>query len=111
VPHFLAIAWLYRGDYRNADFPVLPVVDPDVSSTRRQMVLYTFSLIGVSILPGLWGLTGAAYFFGALILGLLFLATVMAFVSNCGEREARRVFRASLLYLPLLIGLLAWDFK
>ncbi|HSE95388.1 MAG TPA: heme o synthase, partial [Methylomirabilota bacterium] len=74
LPHFLAIAWLFRDDYARGGFPMLPVVDPAGGSTGRQATLYALALIPVSLTPTLLGLTGGVYFFGALALGVAFLA-------------------------------------
>ena len=68
LPHFLAIAWIYREDYARAGFPMLPVVEPDGRSTGRQAALYCLALLPVSLAPTLVGMTGAVYFAAALVL-------------------------------------------
>ena len=73
LPHFLAIAWMYREDYARAGFPMLPVVEPDGRSTGRQAMLYCAALLPVSLAPTLIGMTGTGYFAAALVLSLLFL--------------------------------------
>jgi protoheme IX farnesyltransferase len=109
MPHFFAIGWLYRQDYARAGFPMLPVVDEDGSRTARQIVLYTVALLAVSLLTTVLGLTGALYLFGALTLGLAFLGLGMALAVGRTGRRARRLFFASVLYLPALLALMVVD--
>jgi protoheme IX farnesyltransferase len=109
VPHFLAIAWLYRRDYKRAGLCMLPVVDPRGRITSRQMVLYCLALLSISLLPALRGSAGPLYFAGAGLLGLGFLAATAGFMRSVSDIQARRVLRASLLYLPALLSLLAID--
>ena len=106
MPHFLAIAWLCREDYATAGLPMLPVIEPDGRSTAHQVVLYSSVLVPVSLLPTLVGLAGRAYFFGALVLGLAFLALALQFAGHRNQLSARRLFLGSITYLPLLWGLL-----
>ena len=108
MPHFLALAALYRHDYARAGFRVLPVVDPDGASTARQSVLYTLALLLVSLMPPFLGMAGPLYFFGALALGLgfTFYGVRLAFAPR-EHAHASRLFRASLLYLPALCVLMA----
>ena len=109
LPHFLAIAWLCREDYAAAGLPMLPVVEPDGSSTGRQATLYAAALIPVSLLPSLLGLAGAAYFFGTLALGLVFLAYSLVFSRNLSMRSARALLLASVAYLPMLMAMMVLD--
>jgi protoheme IX farnesyltransferase len=103
MPHFLAIAAIYKTDYQRAGFRVLPVVDPAGASTGRQCALYGLALIPISLLPALVGMAGAAYFFGALLLGTAFvLFAVRLALAPASPARARSLFRFSLLYLPLL---------
>ncbi len=106
VPHFLAIAWIYRQEYARAGLCMLPVVDPNGKITGRQMVLYCLALVLVSLLPVLAGLAGPVYLAGALLLGVMFLRPTLGFLLEVSNPQARRVLRASLLYLPLLLALL-----
>jgi protoheme IX farnesyltransferase len=106
VPHFLAIAWIYRADYARAGLRMLPVVDPDGSMTGRQMAMYCLALIPVSLLPALLRQADPLYMAGAVVLGLGFLLTALGFVREASVPQARRVMRASLLYLPALLLLL-----
>ncbi|HET6341998.1 MAG TPA: heme o synthase [Gemmatimonadota bacterium] len=109
LPHFLAIAWLFRDDYARGGFPMLPVVDPAGGSTGRQATLYALALIPVSLTPTLLGLTGGVYFFGALALGVAFLACGLGMAMDRGRKSARRLLLASVTYLPILLALLVLD--
>ena len=109
LPHTLSIARLYRDDYARAGVRVLPVIDPDGASTERQMVLACVALLAVSLVPSVIGWTGPIYLAGALALGLAFAAVGIVQALAPSPRAARRVLLASLLYLPLLLGLLALD--
>ena len=109
LPHFLAIAWMFRDDYARGGFPMLPVVDPGGASTGRQAALYNLALIPVSLTPTLLGLAGGVYFFGALLLGVVFLACGVAMAIDRGPRSARRLLLASVTYLPILLVLLVLD--
>jgi protoheme IX farnesyltransferase len=105
-PHFLAIAWMYREDYGKAGILMLPVVEPDGHMTARQIVLYTAMLLPVSLIPTLIGIAGKTYFFGALVLGILFLAASFAAALSKSRQRARQLLLASVLYLPILFGLM-----
>jgi protoheme IX farnesyltransferase len=109
VPHFLAIAWIYRDQYANAGLCMLPVLDTDGSRTGRQMVRYALVLIPVSMYPVLLGLGGWLVVIAALVLGGAFLARCLAFARDSTDWQARRVLWASLVYLPLLLLLLLLD--
>ena len=102
LPHFLAIAWMYREDYARAGYPMLPVIEPDGRSTGRQAVLYTAALLPLSLAPTLMHMTGVIYFAGALVLGLAFFWLTLRFARTRAMRDARRLFFASIAYLPLL---------
>jgi protoheme IX farnesyltransferase len=102
LPHFLAIAWIYRDDYARAGFPMLPVIEPDGRSTARQAVFYCAALLPVSLAPTLLGLANTAYFIAALVLGLMFLGLTLRFARTRTIPDARRLFFASIIYLPLL---------
>lgn len=107
MPHFLAIAWMYREDYRSGGQPMLPVIDPDGTRTARQMVLYCLALLPVSLLPSVIGLTGSTYFTGALLLGVAYLAASGYAAFHRTEESARALLRVSVVYLPILLGLMA----
>lgn len=106
VPHFLAIAWIYREDYARAGLKMLPVVDPHGVMTGRNMVLYTLALVPVSLAPVFLAGAGPIYASGAVLLGVLFLFYTVGFAYAPGVPQARRALRASLLYLPGLLALL-----
>ncbi|HMC76870.1 MAG TPA: heme o synthase [Vicinamibacterales bacterium] len=102
LPHFLAIAWMYREDYARAGFPMLPVLEPDGRSTGRQAVVYAAALVPLSLAPTLMGMAGVPYFAGALVLGIAFLGLTVRFAFTRDNRDARRAFFGSIIYLPLL---------
>lgn len=109
IPHFLAIAWMYRDEYEKAGFVMLPSVDPEGFRTGRQAVSHTLGLLTVSLLPFLFRLTGPIYVFGALLLGTGFLVCAWRFSRQLTRPSARVLFFASILYLPLLLGLMVLD--
>ena len=102
LPHFLAIAWMYRDDYARAGLPMLPVIEPDGRSTARQAVLYAAALVPAALAPTLVGMSGAIYFAGALGLTLLFLVMAIRFAWTRAVHDARRLFFSSIIYLPIL---------
>jgi len=108
-PHFLAIAWMYREDYARAGILMLPVVEPDGMSTSRQIVLYASTLIPVSLFPVLLGMTGKIYLVGALALGVGFLYTGVRVAFDRTNVRARQVLLASVIYLPMIYGLMVFD--
>jgi protoheme IX farnesyltransferase len=105
-PHFLAIAWMYREDYARAGVKMLPVLEDDGSITARQIILYTLTLIPVSLLPTLMGFAGLIYFVGALVLGLLFLFYGFRVAMTKSRQDAKRLLMASVFYLPILFVLM-----
>ena len=102
LPHFMAIAWLYRDDYAKAGFPMLPVIDPEGRRAGRQAVLYAAALVPVSLLPTLAAISGVVYFAAALVLSLGLLMLAIRFASARSEASARALFFGSITYLPLL---------
>lgn len=109
IPHFLAIAWKYRADYARGGYAMLPVVDPGGASTSRQAVVYCGGLVMSSLLPLPLHMAGLFYFAGALICGLAFLHASVRFALLRSDASARRLFFASLIYLPVVLGLLLLD--
>lgn len=109
LPHFMAIAWLYREDYARAGFKMLPVIDPEGRQTAAQAICHAFGLIPVSLFPALLGVAGVVYFSGALLLGLAFLFFAIQFSRSLTAERARALFIASIVYLPVLLGLLVLD--
>jgi protoheme IX farnesyltransferase len=102
MPHFLAIAWMYREDYARAGMPMLSVIDPYGAFTGRQALLWAASLVPFGLLPFLLGMTTGVYAIGALVLGLVQLALAVAFARHRSIANARTLFFASIIYLPLL---------
>jgi protoheme IX farnesyltransferase len=109
LPHFLAIAWIYRDEYARAGFKMLPLLDPTGSRTGRQAVWHTLGLLPVSLCPFLFRLAGPLYLCGAVVMGLIFVWLAMKFARQLTILRARQLFLASILYLPLLLGLLVLD--
>jgi heme o synthase len=103
VPHFLAIAWIYRDEYARAGLRMLPVLDTSGDQTAQNMVGYAAAMVAVSLLPVATGLAGALYLLAAVILGTWFLICAFGFLKNRSVDQARRVLRASLIYLPALL--------
>jgi protoheme IX farnesyltransferase len=109
LPHFLAIAWTHREDYRRAGFKMLPVLDPDGWMTGRQITLYTLALIPVSLLHATVGSFGILYFFAALAAGGLFFSLGVSTACLRSLASARRLFVGSLIYLPFLLTAMTLD--
>jgi protoheme IX farnesyltransferase len=109
IPHSLAIGRVYRDDYARAGIRVLPVVDPDGVSTGTHVVSNCLALVPVALMPTLIGLTGAIYFLVALTLGLGFLWSAIGLARSRTAADARRLLFASLVYLPVLLGVMALD--
>ena len=109
MPHFLAIAWLYRDEYAAAGIPLLPVLEPDGHRTGRQALLYSAALWPVSLMPPLVGLAGGFYLVVVTVLGLTLIALSAGFARHRSIPAARRLFLFSIIYLPLLWGALVAD--
>jgi protoheme IX farnesyltransferase len=108
-PHFYAIALMYREDYARAGIRMLPVVEPDGESTARRIVLFSLALVPVSLLPRFFGDAGNVYLVGALALGIFFFFAGARAAFDRTRLRARQVLLASVVYLPLLYGLLVLD--
>ena len=108
-PHFYAIAWMYREDYERAGIKMLPVVEPDGESTVRQMLFFSALLIPVSLVPRYLDMTGNIYVVGTLIAGIAFVASCVRMSSDRTLLKARSVLLVSVVYLPVLYGLLLLD--
>ena len=109
MPHFLAIAWMYRVDYARAGIVMLPGIDPDGRRTSQQALLYSAALWPVSLMPLTVGLAGPVYGAVATILGLLFIWLCFRFAQDRSHQNARRLFLFSITYLPLLWAVLVID--
>lgn len=102
IPHFMAISWMYRDDYRQAGFPMLVVTEPDGRKAGRQAVVYAAALLPVSLVPALVGVSGHIYLGVAAVLGVALLALSVRFALRRSDASARVLFFASITYLPLL---------
>jgi len=109
IPHSLAIAVLYREDYARANFRLLPVVEPDGTSTGRQIVSNCLVLFAIGLLPTTIHLTGAVYFVTAFMLGLALVTCGIMLAKTPSAKAARRLLLATLIYLPTLLVVMAID--
>jgi len=109
LPHFFAIAWMYRDEYAKAGFVMLPHLDPDGSRTAQQSVSNTLALLVASLFPFVWHLSGRFYLVSALVLGAGFLYCAVQFSRQLTRARARQFFLASIIYLPLLLAALVLD--
>jgi protoheme IX farnesyltransferase len=109
IPHFLAIDWFYREDYSRGGFTMVSKVDPTGRLSSNLIVVYSLALIPVSLLATPLGLGGLLYFIGAIVLGMAYFGLSVAVWVAPTRASARRLFLGSLLYLPLLLGLLLLD--
>jgi protoheme IX farnesyltransferase len=109
LPHFYAIAWIYREDYAKGGFVMLPIVDPEGHRTSRSAVSHSIALLAVSLCPFLFKVAGPIYCIGALVLGFIFLGCAIQFARRLTIRSARVLFFASIFYLPLLLVLMVFD--
>ena len=107
-PHFLAIAWLYRDDYRRAGLRMLPR-DDNGRFTAYEIVILTIALVATTLLPVLFHYEGLIYLSGAIIAGIFFLREASRMLSRRSLSTARRLLHASVLYLPLLLTLMVVD--
>lgn len=108
-PHFYAIAWMYREDYARADIKMLPVIEPDGSATARQILIASLILIPISLAPTYLSMAGKLYAVGALVLGMGFLFAGWKVARERSLIRARGVLLASVIYLPVLYGLMVLD--
>ena len=109
MPHFFAIAWIYKDEYAKAGFQMLPGVDPDGSRTARQVVGYTLGLLPLGLCPFLLHLAGPLYLVSAVLLGGAYLGYAVQFARRLDVASAKRLFFASIVYLPLLLIALVAD--
>jgi len=109
IPHFLALAWMYRDDYARGGFRMLPNVDAGGERTCQAILLYALALAPVTLGLSMAGVTDWLFAAGALLLGLAFSATAVRMYRKRNRDAARRVFLASVMYLPLLMGLMVVD--
>jgi protoheme IX farnesyltransferase len=109
IPHFLALAWMYRDDYERGGFRMVPAVDRDGSLTGRLAFVYAAALLPITAALAWTGVTGAIYLIASQVLGLSFIALGWSFLRTRHRPAARRLFLASILYLPILMGLMVTD--
>jgi protoheme IX farnesyltransferase len=109
VPHFLALAWIYRDDYARGGFRMLPVVDRSGILTSRMVILYSLTLMPIGIAATVIGLAGELFLVGSLALGTALLFLGVRLHIRRSEARARLVFFGSLAYLPFLLGLMVAD--
>jgi protoheme IX farnesyltransferase len=103
MPHFFALAWMYREDYRRGGFRMISERDATGHRTARQIVVWALALVAISTLPTVTGLSGVAYAATALVLGALFLSQALALLRSPSDARALRVFLGSVTYLPVLL--------
>lgn len=108
-PHFYAIAWMYKDDYARGGFKMLPVVEPDGLSTFRQVIGFSLLLLPVSLLPAFFGMAGQVYAWGMLGLGLSMLIIGWNLFKSHSVQDAKKLLRASVIYLPLFFILILCD--
>ena len=106
IPHFLALFWIYRDEYAAAGFKTMPVVHPDGGTTAVQIALHSFTLLPMTMLPVVLGMAGLPYAFAALVVGTIFLGFGLRASWTMSLVDSRRLFLASLAYLPLIFGML-----
>jgi protoheme IX farnesyltransferase len=109
LPHFFAIAWLYRDEYAKAGFVMLPNIDPGGSRTAQQSISNTIALIFASLCPFVLGMSGKIYLAAALVLGAGFLLCAVQFSRQMTLPRAKQLFFASIIYLPLLLAAMVAD--
>ncbi len=108
-PHFYAIAWMYRDDYREAGFKMLPSIDPSGRRLFRHIIGYSILLIGVAAIPAFIGMAGSLYLIGSLVIGLALLEVGIHLSRTAENHDARRVLKMSVYYLPILLLLVSVD--
>src|SRR2546421_2216393 len=106
LPHFFAIAWMYRDDYARAGFQMISSDDPTGARSASQSVFFCMILFVVAGLPAFLGIATVFYLLAELILGGVFIAVAMRFLKTRARSDARRLFITSIIYLPLLLGAL-----
>jgi heme O synthase-like polyprenyltransferase len=105
IPHFLALAWMYREDYERGGFRMLPAVDREGHLTGRLAFVYAAALLPITAALSAAGVTGATFLVASQVVGLAFLALGWVFLRDRSQQSARRLFLASILYLPVVLGL------
>src|SRR5437588_3349388 len=106
LPHFFAIAWMYRDDYARAGFQMISSDDRTGERSASQSVFFCMLIFVVAVLPAFLGIATVFYLLAELILGAAFVAGAMQFFKTRARADARRLFITSIIYLPLLLGAL-----
>jgi len=109
MPHFLAIGILCREDYAKGGFRILPVVDHRLAATCRQIIVYLLALVPATLLPAALHMAGVVYVVFAVVVGIAFLSFGLVCVTTRSREDARQLFVASILYLPLLLAVMMID--
>ncbi len=110
-PHFLSIAWLYREDYARAGIKMLPVVETAGRITARQIVIFTLLMLPISVGPFFVGISGWIFLAGATVLGIWFLVVSLLMARDRDAKRARQLLLTSVLYLPLMFGLMVFNHR
>jgi protoheme IX farnesyltransferase len=108
-PHFFAIAWMYKDEYKKAGILMLPVLDPEGRLTFRQVVIFAVMMVPVSLAPFFFGLSGYVFLIGATLLGLWFLWASFAAARSRSLAGSKKLLIVTVLYLPLLFILMVAD--
>ena len=108
-PHFFAIAWMCKDDYEKAGFKMLPVIEPDGNRTVRQILWHLSLLFPISLLPVLIGMNGNIYLYGVLIITLYYFLSAFPMLYKRSYKNASRILKASVLYLPALMIIIIID--
>ncbi len=109
VPHFLSLAWIYRYDYAQAGYRLLPRFDPEGGKAARESLAFMGVLMLIIGVPCISGYFGLIYMAGALMTTALFAVTGWIHLLERSNKSARIMFIASLIYLPTLMGLMVID--
>ena len=110
-PHFYAIAYMYKEDYKKAGLQMLPVIDDGVKRTVLHIFLHALILIPISTLPFFLGVSGRVYFVGAYILSNIYMLLCLPFILEQSKENAKLIFRTSIYYFPLLFTLIVADLR
>ncbi|MCA9408721.1 MAG: protoheme IX farnesyltransferase, partial [Candidatus Omnitrophica bacterium] len=108
-PHFYAIAWMFKEDYKRGGFKMLPCIEEDGKRTFKQIMIYSLILIPVSLIPVFIGMSGKFYFFGVLLAGIFLLQSSLIFIRSHSNLDARNLLKTTVYYLPVLLLLIVVD--
>jgi len=108
-PHFYAIAWMMRDDYKRGGFKMLPVIEPDGKRMFNYILWFSFALIPISLIPTIIGMSGSIYFTGVSVAGIILFMISRNFARSRSLRDAKKLLRATVIYLPVLLMLIIID--